>query len=245
MKKNEKFLSIKGPLDFFTPEECERFKAVESVFIPQFIDLLEPFFQAGRRTRRLFEWSEKQGESTGELSPPPFELSDAVLKIIGPLWRNSGNGGIWVEPFFVSAFTEKFCDPLPQEVLQRSRNQNMPTYERGVLLSSLGVFLGLHLGYCDFGFLNSLRKIFFDVVTLGPGAATCFWSEEIESLFSISSTLLDEFGLSAFEESCFEKRPDRVSVKLWFRLGRIRQSLATIRGPLATVFGEQGIVDAG
>src|SRR5689334_8605019 len=56
MRLNEKFVSVKGPLDFFTPEELERLQPFESFFLPEFVDTALPFRQVARNVRALLSW---------------------------------------------------------------------------------------------------------------------------------------------------------------------------------------------
>ena len=118
MRLNEKFVSVKGPLDFFTPEELERLKPFESFFLPEFVDAALPFRQIARNVRRLVGWEpEYKGEE--QLPPAPYEVSDAVLRMIGPLWAP----GLVIEPFFAAVFANELCELLPPEKLRAARDQ--------------------------------------------------------------------------------------------------------------------------
>jgi hypothetical protein len=82
-----------------------------------------------------------------------YEVSDAVIRLIAPLW----NEGPSIDPFYVTVFVNELCDLLPGDTLKAYREQSMVDYERAVVQSSLIVFLALHLGYVDLAFINRLR----------------------------------------------------------------------------------------
>src|SRR4051794_31443428 len=56
MRRNEKFVSVKAPLDFFTPEELEKLRPFQSFFMTEFVDTALPFRQAARRVRAVLSW---------------------------------------------------------------------------------------------------------------------------------------------------------------------------------------------
>src|SRR5690606_18653479 len=113
--------------------------------------------------RRLLSWKPRHSpESDAKsslrfpevtLPPAPYELSDAVLRLIGPLWGD-GSG---IDPFFVSAFAEELCGPIPGERLVAMRERSVERFEEAVFSSSFSVFIALHLGYTELEFLKDLR----------------------------------------------------------------------------------------
>jgi hypothetical protein len=161
MKLNEKFVSVKAPLDFFTPGELDKLRTFEAFHLPAFVDTVLPFRSAARSVRALLSWSPElsvKGPRKDLVALPPasYELSDAVLRIVGPLWSSQAK----VEPFFVAAFVNELCELLPAESLTTARDRSFDLYENAVLGSSWAVFLALHLGYVDLAFLNRLHRAF-------------------------------------------------------------------------------------
>ena len=43
MKANEKFVSVKAPLDFFTQEELSKLRMYDTFYMPDFVDRTLPF----------------------------------------------------------------------------------------------------------------------------------------------------------------------------------------------------------
>ncbi|MGZ3696701.1 MAG: hypothetical protein ACXWP5_01295, partial [Bdellovibrionota bacterium] len=152
--KNQKFISIRGPLDFFTEADLEKVRAFDHYYLPKFVDHTEPFRNAGSSVRRILSWKpdpagfaadegDRESFPAVKLDPSPYELSDAVLRTVGRLWGKNAS----IEAFFVSVFVDALCDPLPQEVLLAARDVSMAQFERAVMLSSWVVFLAIHLGH--------------------------------------------------------------------------------------------------
>ena len=97
------------------------------------------------------------------LSPASYELSDAALRLLAPLWEP----GSRIDPFFVTLFAERLCEPLPRELIQETRDRSVDAFERALLRSSWAVFLALHLGYMDLSFLKRLRLQVFREIAQG------------------------------------------------------------------------------
>ena len=72
MRRNEKFISVKAPMDFFTAEELEKLKSVEMFFMPQFVDAVLPYRNLARRVKMILGWNPV--ESKAGLPPAPFEI---------------------------------------------------------------------------------------------------------------------------------------------------------------------------
>ena len=237
MKLNEKFVSIKGPLDFFTPEELEQFRSFESFFLPEFVDSAIPFSKTGRRVRSLLDWQPKKaGEAL--LPPAPYEISDAVIRMIGPLW---GFGEV-IEPFFASVFTNELCRPLPPKLLVASREYSVPVYEDALLRSGWAVFLALHLGYCDLPFLMRLRlRVFRSSMRQQIPDPTRRMSE-VDELVEIVSTSLCDDPRRPVTGELFSSHPSRVAQKMSGKLQRIK-SMIPEGQEAASIFGEGGFAD--
>ncbi|MGK5082626.1 hypothetical protein WDW37_04910 [Bdellovibrionota bacterium FG-1] len=235
MRVNEKFVSIKGPLDFFTPEELDRFKSFESFFLPACVDTALPFRDTARQMRMLLNWTPvKDGED--QLPPAPYEISDAVLRMLGPLW---GEGEV-IEPFFAAIFANELCEPLPQEVLKKARDRDVLAYEQGLLRSGWAVFLALHLGYCNWEFLNAIRTRVFEESLSRPAMPRS--QGEVDELVEIVFASLQADPRAAIQGELFARHSGRAAQKLTTRLQRVQGMIATAQ-PVATIFGERGFVD--
>ena len=160
LRANEKFISVKGPLDFFTPEDLARLRRFETFFMPEFVDCLAPFREAGRAARAILSRIHRGTVKRRQGRSPACAFRnhlDAVLRAIGPLWSR----GVVVETFFLCVFADELCASLPADALEvRARDRDVRDFERALLISGALIFLALHLGYCDLAFLNlgALRK---------------------------------------------------------------------------------------
>lgn len=243
LRRNEKFVSIKAPLDFFTTDELKQLSPYETFFLPECVDHAVLFREAAHRIRALFGWNPMVKDSSKEsypkvnLPPAPFELSDAVLRILGSLWSKE----MAVEPFFTAILANELCDPISPLELEQARNLDIDRFEKALLRSGWTVFLALHLGYCDLAFLSDLRKNVFEQVMQNitlDGAAT-----EVGELIWLSSQLLEDPWVAQIQGSLFNERTDRTSLKLVSRLQRLSQELVAKDQKLATIHGPEGFID--
>ncbi|HTL11581.1 MAG TPA: hypothetical protein VL588_03790, partial [Bdellovibrionota bacterium] len=190
LRRNGKFLSVKAPMDFFTPEELQRFRGYEHFFMPKSVDAIADLRTAGRRVRALMLWdptSKQFGPETGQtrMAPAPFELSDAVIRILGGLWTSECK----VRPFSVTILVDEICDVLPAELLLRARDEDVIRFETALFRSSWVVFLALHLGFCDLKFLNRLRERAF--VAGFEGSNPFAAHPELDELYQLASLSLE------------------------------------------------------
>lgn len=231
MRRNRKFVAVKAPMDFFTPDDLARLKPFREIHFSPFVDCLEPFVRTAAALRRLFEW--KPPDPQRELPLPPYELSDAVIRTIGPMWSKSAA----IEPYYLGIFAEEVCGPLESGLLLEARERSVKALESGILLSSWAVFLGLHLGYCDRGFLRRLRARAFEM-SVAPGVipgrplrhdgtqgeATA-WPSDIDEVVYAASIempkLIEPEATISWEG--FRERYERVFQKLTSRLNRIER----------------------
>lgn len=248
MRLNMKFVAVKAPLDFFTPEELEKLAPLQSFFLPPFVDRAIPFRDAATRASAILSWEPQTVKTAGKveypevrLAPAPFELSDAILRLVGPLWGD----GLRIEPFFVSVFVNELCDVLPGELLRTARDKNVEAYERGVFRSAWGVFLALHLGFCDLGYLNRLRLRIFEREVTGhdsTGFAGTHRGETDELIDVVTKTLVGP-KQAILNGTVFASLPGRLSQKLTARLERVKAQLMAKNAPLPTIHGPGGFLE--
>ncbi len=238
LKRNQKFVSLKAPLDFFTPEELDRFKTYEALFFPEFVERTRPFREAARRVRSLLLW-EPPAEA-GALPPTPYEISDACLRLTGPLW---GAEAV-IELFFVTVFVSELCEQLPSELLCAARDQDFEKYECAIFRSSWAVFMGLHLGQTDLGHLNRLRKRVFAESMGLPQELEPGFHPEIDELTGLVGALIIDSRISAFRADDLQDRGERVAHKLLSRLTRVKSEMIDANTPAASIYGPGGFADA-
>lgn len=242
---NEKFISVKAPLDFFTADELNRLKGFQYFYLPESAGSVLPFRQAAHQVRALLRIKPKRPMALTSqaqfpsvpLSPAPYEVSNEVLKLIGPLWWEFSEEITGIEPFLVTAFTNELCELIPEAKLFAARELDTRKYDWALLCSSWTVFLALHLGYCDYAYLNSLRLKAFDQtldgVALGGG----------DDLIQLAYEVLRQNPKQITNED-FSKRGDLLSQKISSRLIRISRELVGKGDAPPTVYGEGGFIDA-
>lgn len=251
MKRNSKFLAVKGPLDFFTQEELERMRPFGTLFLPDFVQVALPFRDAAKSVRLTLSWRPRLSHAADEngtvtypevaLPPAPYELSDAVLKIIGPLW---GAGGV-IEPYFVTVFSHEVCDALPPAWMKKLRDADHLRFEDSLFVSSWAVFLALHLGRCDLGYLSRFRAQVFAAafpevpseVDLGKMDA-----DSQELLEIARQTFVDP--TAPLKIDTFDDRPERVAQMIAGRFRRVLTEFIRKDRIAPTVFGEKGLIIA-
>ncbi len=230
LKANQKFITVKAPLDFFTPEELSRLKFYKYFYYPEFASSLLPFREAGRQARLILTTrveipdSAEEPSSSEDLLPlAEFEISDHILKTIGPLWSQDSKNGQGIDPYFVIVFVNELCDLFSKDKLIDARERGVINFDYALFRSSWAIFLALHLGYCNIEFLNRLRNRIFDACIAGESEHEVR-NEVDELVFVAHSTLKGNYNKKV-NIDFFKKRLGRLSQKLEDRLDRIRLEL--------------------
>jgi hypothetical protein len=234
MKQNAKFVSVKAPLDFFSQEELERLKSFELFYFPEFIDLILPFRQVARRVKALLQWD--PAANVAPLPPAPYEMSDAILRIVGPLWSPLKE----LESFFVSAFSDELCEVLPGDELLAARDRDLVQFERAIFISGWMVFLLLQLGVPDLGYLSGVRIEAFRKSLANEFPPFESGSDEQELFLILSNFFQGEKIDQALGLSYFQNREERVARKIASRMSRVEQSLIDPLAPEVSTKGEKG-----
>lgn len=240
MKRNQKFVAVKEPLDFFTPSELQHLAPFESFFVPEFVDESLIFRQVGRQVRALIAWQDRFSPSRMELPPSPYEIEDAVLRLVGPLWTNT----LTIEPFFVTVFANEICDLFPEDMLLNAREKSVETFEKALYASSWIVYLALHLGYSELKFLNQLRQNIFSEIMSGAPLSRVP-NNELNELIQWAVSLFKDGHPRSFQPGAFLAQKHLVfAQKIMVRLIRIKNHLLHSEYHRATIYGAKGVVDA-
>ena len=235
---NDKFVSVKAPLDFFTPEELDRYKSVGAFFYPQFVKKVLPFRNEALQFRTLLAAVDQAKEHPAEElenTPSPYELSDAFLRMAGKLWSE---GGV-IEPFFVAVFAHEFCRPMDGSWMIIARETNVLAYDQAILRSGWATWQAMHLGYLNLSWLTKFRNSVFRVAS---GLVT--ERQEILKLLP-EKWMRDE---AQREVALNGQGLDRTSgvvekAKLWSRAERLRTDLIIDRDTFRSIFGPGGFRD--
>ena len=240
LRANEKFVSVKAPLDFFTEPELERLKSYEFFYTPRAMDSVLPYQDAGVAIRRLLEWKPDEDQSRPtHLPPASYELSDSVLRMLAPLWGPQAE----IEPFFVVAFVEEICDALSVDALMKARDTSVEHYEGALTAAAWAVFLALHLGHCNRGFLTSLRR---QVFLEASGIARAALLHPITRDLCEAALKQTAKGAGArVTVKALEETKDELVFRIQGRFKRMRDDLggAAGAGISASIYGSGGFVD--
>jgi len=227
LHKNSKFLALKGPLDFFTEQEMEKYSTYEVMYFHRSIELCTPFVIASKSVKDILSL-----ESVDMI--PSYELSDSVLRLIGPLWSSENK----IEPYFINIFVDELCAPLGNKKMEEASLLDVDLFECALLQSSWAVFLALHLGYCNLNFLNKLRLNTFDSV-MGFESYNGK-NEEVEDLISIARSTLKSIETKVLYGNYFDKKNERVCKKMSSKINRIQNEVCVTGLKSATIFGKEG-----
>jgi hypothetical protein len=235
LKENGKYIAVKAPLDFFTPEELERLKPYGQFFLPECVDRANGFREAARRVGIALRMEVPDADG-GKQPPAPYEISDAVMRIIGPLWGGSGS----IEPFFLAAFAGELCSPLPQEELAASRERDVLAYETAWMRSGTAVFLALHLGILEPKHLDRLRLgIFREALGQSPGPRTL----DADELAKLVARLVPHAQVPPLDRSALVLGESAIEKKIASRVKRAVEQLLDPTFQQPTIRGEEGFSD--
>jgi len=235
---NGKFVSVKGPLDFFTANELDRLRPAGNFYYPPFIRKVLPFRREALQFRNLLLAIEqaKNGNQEDLVNiPSPFEISDAFLRIAGNLWSD----GVLVEPFFVSIFIHEFCDGLDPDWMASARDKDVQLYEQAILRSGWAAWQAMHLGYLNIAWLTQFRDTVFRV-------AAGLLNHKSEILRLLPDRWMRDEALRALPLSAIGvERTLSIAErgKLASRAERLRTDLITERDTFRSIFGPGGFRD--
>jgi len=215
MPKNERFVSVKAPLDFFTPKELDRLKSVGKFYVPDYIDQVVPYRSAGRSIRALLGMTFE----SPDVGLTPFELSDAIIRLVGSLWRER----LTIDPFFITVLVNELFDSFPEEVLNAARDEDVDKFERSLYQSSWAVFLALHLGYNDLTELKNLRDYVFELSS--KNLAINKISSEWDELIKLAQESLVSSKIKCLRADYFKTSTDTVCRRLESRMKRVENQI--------------------
>lgn len=236
LPKNKKLLAVKAPLGVFFPDDLKKLSQFKDFYLPQFVDVLLPFQNAGNSIRSVFSLVPKvkikssKGPEVLELTPTPAEIDDAVLRILGPLWGKDK----FVEPYFLNVFASSLCDPLSPKTLESAASKNLEDLEIGLLHAGLYIFFALHLGCHGVKELSNARQLILD-----GGSHPLLDS----SLLNLVRTLIPNTETKRIPISSLESFKSKTAKKLLGRLKRVQDELLKNAKGSATIFGPKGLAD--
>jgi hypothetical protein len=207
MKRNQKLVAVKAPLDFFTPEELNTLRVYGRFFAPQFVNAASRFRTSAKLVRSLL-----RPNSVNVLPPAPYEISNEVMQTLGSLWGKDYR----IESFFAAIFTDELCGSLDPERMLQARETAVEKHDQGILLSGMLVFVLIHLGWFDFDLLRELR-----IETYNRTIAGETWSDPKHLWESINSDLM----VHVLENIPLDRESMQLTNSEWARkvLGRLKR----------------------
>jgi hypothetical protein len=207
MKRNEKYVSVKAPLDFFTPDELFSFERYEMFYLPKAVSEVSGFQTSARLVRSLI------GGTRKPFPPAPYEVSDEVLKVLAPVWGKT----LEMSPFCAAIFTDELCGSLAPDELIHGRDTTVARHDLGLLLSGFLVFVLVHLGWLDCALLERIRTATYSRTIRGEdwGAPKNEWEAINRDLIGV----LD--ARSSLTRTALESIPSEWAMQLLGRLERV------------------------
>jgi hypothetical protein len=264
------FIGVKGPLEFFYPEDLERLTGYEAVHFSKFSNYSDQIRKDASALKKFVMNKDSAGiknklkfEPNFKLEPAPFEIADMIFRNITKIWsfRGAEGGGVsqgqvdprlvpgakfGVELFFVTIFVDELCGGF-HHLLEESKKKDGRVVERALLRSSWTVFLALHFSYMDLNFLLELRDRVFRENLEWSQLRSCL--TEVDELVQFSNQTAKGMGTEFFDGSHFKNNRsvshrDRVSKKFLGRLERIEQEIFNRSAEVPSIFGLKGFLDA-
>lgn len=220
LRRNEKFVSVKGALDFFTPEELQKLIPLESFFVDR--ETAEKFEAVRANARHLKDVLTKLAQTT-DTPPPPYLISDWAVDQITPLWT----ADLSLTTQSAIAWVDTFCNPLPAKLYLAQRERDVALFQKHIRVSSWVLFFAIHLGYGSVEFLDQFRTLYFELGATKSEFITGYW--ELDRLKLLVEKWLSEdatqISLSKIQETRAQKSSQRVCDKLRSRFMRIEREM--------------------
>ena len=230
MKLNQKLVSVKAPLDFFTPEELAHLSRYETFYIPKFVQSGSRFQTAAKLVRNLLNPQPHLDDS----GPASFEISNEVLLSVSTLWGKN----LSIDPFYSAVFADELCGTFDHLKILHARETAVVRHEMGILLSGLLTFVLLHLGWLDFKMIQTARFDVYQAIVDDDEN----WEEPTSELELISrdiKRIVNEEGVLTVNSLI--RTPSEWAKKLLGRLDRIKK-LPNLRSYSSLTFSEEAVI---
>lgn len=170
MELNQKFVSVKGPLGFFSAADLEKFSKKGDLFVHSFARRIETAQSVGDSIKKMLQLKliqpvhTNQGEVKVQQPPHSLQLHETSLRLLAQVWGRE----LWVEPYFLAILALEICGPVPEEQLKIWSSESVDRLELALVRACTAVFFGLHLGWVDPVWLGSFRQRFLASHFGGP-----------------------------------------------------------------------------
>ncbi len=226
LEKNQKFIPMRRPFDFFSGRDMEKLKSVESLWVPMERSPYERQLASGLRIREYLDsltakaLEQANKGDFAELTVSTFEISSQMIRMMPSIWGS----GARIEHTEMAAWADGFCDPVPGEILEPARDRGEKEFRDLLVLSGWAVFLSLHLGHSAPDYLTQVRNMIVADIQWGLGE-TDDLIESIRGWIKASPRALTVGQL-------MEDWNSPISQKLSFRLERVLESVRRMRSGL-------------
>lgn len=222
MERNEKFVSVKAPMDFFTAPELEKIASVQNVFLPSFVENLVYFRDVGIEIRRLMEYQ----DADTKMGLPPELLSFKVLEQLFQMWGKD----FTIETYALLVFINEFSEIIPGEILRKARDEDIDRFELALLRAAMAAFLAFHLGYLNRTHLSQFRLETFQLSFSGQLLTSP--STELAWVRAKVFQVIESPSKESISAQDFCDKSSRASLKLAERFEQIRYSFGAPFRPL-------------
>ncbi len=242
LERNQKFVSVKSQLGFFTEAELAKLAPYENLYLAALVDVVAPFCKAGAAVKSLLQLREvhnvqtKDGKAVVKLPPAPHELGDSVARLIGPLWAR----GTKLEPFFLSFFADEVCGPIDAATLGQIHDQSVDACELAYLRSSTAVFLALHVGFTEPARLASIRARAF--VEIFQPASDNVPVNINEQVLLLARSLITDPDTREITPEAISKIGGAAAAKIIARLDRIGLEFIDHQAEPPSLYGKNGVI---
>lgn len=171
LERNEKFISVKLPFQFFTESELEKLSKYKNFFLPNSVLKLDKIRQRGVSIRNALGLTEKISIRAMDetirvsLDPAPWEVAPVVLAECRQLWIEADELSFEA----ISVLVDEICGPIEGPSLVAKYDADVVEAEQAVLIANTAVLIGLHLGYIDPKFLRKMRQVAYSGAEVGSG----------------------------------------------------------------------------
>lgn len=185
LKKNEKLVSIKEPLDFFSKEERKKLIQQEAqLYVAPILKDSEEYFKMGRSIKEILLKGENKED---QLGISPFEVSFLLRKKLNQIWsryKKDNDFITGIESFFIVFLIDGAFGNIQSKKLIPSKQIDFDLYEHSLMISSIFTFFLLHLSLTDLDYLLFLRESAFERILDEKEENLIKWTSEVENLFS-------------------------------------------------------------
>jgi len=245
LPQNHKYIAVKGPLDFFTTEEKDKFKKAQTFFYTSWIDKIIPIQNCALELKENFAELNvikkmiQEKYSPVEIGDPGFLKSKETLKKISFLW----NSDLTIEPYFVLIFCESLLGGFDAERLENGRSKHIDIFEHGLMYSALGVFLMLHYGCMDLHYLKELRELLFDYKVFDKKIDFNSYQIEFIEFCELLERVYPDSNIMVLSDDVFLNYTSRFAQKLISRLSYRADQFIDSKKSRLSIFDQGGFLD--